>query len=98
QTVVHLGRGPTDAQKVAVLFEQPTCVVEGCNRTRIEYDHTVDWRTTHHTKVGELGAKCHHHHLQKTLYGWDLVEAVGKRPMGPPDDPAPPNNKNKAPP
>jgi hypothetical protein len=98
--VTHLGRGPTDAQKIAVLFRQPVCIVEGCNRTRIEFDHRTPWAQTHYTRVDDLQGPCHHHHRLKTVYGWELVDGTVKRPMVPPDDPRHPNNKNmnKAPP
>jgi hypothetical protein len=96
--VTHLGRGPTVAQQVAVLFQQPLCTVEGCPRTRCEYDHTRDWRYTHHTRVDELTPHCRHHHALKTIHGWALVEGTGKRPMVPPHDPRHPDNKNRPPP
>jgi len=96
--VTHLGRGPTDAQKVAVLFRQPVCIVEGCNRSRLEFDHRTPWAQTHHTRVDDLQGPCHFHHRQKTLYGWELAVGTGKRPMVPPDDPRHPHNQNKAPP
>jgi hypothetical protein len=96
--VTHLGRGPTIAQQVALLFQQPVCIVEGCYRRRCEYDHTEDWRFTRHTRVDELALKCDHHHRLKTVHGWSLVEGAGKRPMVPPDDPRHPRNKNRRPP
>ena len=34
--VTHLGRGPTTAQKIALLWTNPTCSVQGCHRRRIE--------------------------------------------------------------
>ena len=45
--VTHLGRGPTAAQRVALLFQQPGCTVEGCHRTRCEIDHRHDYAQTH---------------------------------------------------
>jgi hypothetical protein len=96
--VTHLGRGPTEAQKVALLFQQPICIVEGCYRTRVEYDHTVDWRYTRHTRVDELAPKCAYHHAQKTVHGWALVEGTGQRPMVPPEHPRHPSNANRSPP
>jgi hypothetical protein len=40
RNVTSLGRGPTAAQKVALLWEQPTCAVEHCGRrARLEADH-----------------------------------------------------------
>ena len=56
--VTHLGRGPMEAQKVALLFRHPLCTVEGY-RTRCEYDHTVDWQYTHHTRIDELAPSAH---------------------------------------
>jgi hypothetical protein len=96
--VTHLGRGPTIAQEVALLFRQPLCTVEGCYRTRVEYDHTLDWRYSRHTRVDELATKCGFHHAQKTVHGWALVEGTGKRPMVPPDHPRHPDNQHKPPP
>jgi len=98
--VTHLGRAPTDAQKVAVLFRQPVCIVEGCNRTRLEFDHRTLWAQTRYTRVDDLQAPCAHHHRQKTLYGWELVDGTGKRPMVSPHDPRHPNHtsQNEAPP
>jgi hypothetical protein len=96
--VTHLGRGPTEAQKVALLFRQPLCTVEGCYRTRCEYDHTIDWQYTHHTRVDELAPKCAHHHGLKTIHGWSLVEGTGKRAMVPPGDPRHPSHKSRPPP
>ncbi|MEY2461613.1 MAG: hypothetical protein QOG30_3443, partial [Acidimicrobiaceae bacterium] len=38
--VTHLGRGPNIAQKIALLWQQPVCIREGCNNTaRVEYNH-----------------------------------------------------------
>ena len=101
--VTHLGRGPTDAQKVAVLFRQPVCIVEGCHRTRLEFDHRTPWAQTRHTRVDDLQGPCPFHHRQKTVHGWELIDGTGKRPMVPPHDPRHPNHtttatNNKAPP
>jgi hypothetical protein len=96
--VTHLGRGPTEAQKVALLFQQPVCVVEGCYRTRVEYDHRTAWARTHHTRLDDLDPPCGHHHALKTVHGWALVEGNGKRPMVPPEDPRHPDNRNRPPP
>jgi hypothetical protein len=97
-SVTHLGRGPTVAQGSGVVVPQPLRTVEGCCRTRVEYEHTVEWRYTRHTRVDELAPKCSFHFAQKTVHGWALVEGTGERPMVPPDHPRHPNNKNKAPP
>jgi len=84
--VTHLGRGPTLAQQIALLFQQPLCTVEGCYRTRVEFDHREDWVRTRHTRVDECDPLCTHHHDQKTYGGWALIEGTGKRPMVCPDD------------
>jgi hypothetical protein len=84
--VTHLGRAPTTAQAIALLFQQPLCTVEGCYRTRVEIDHRIDWATTHHTRVDECDPLCHHHHSQKTRHHWALVDGTGKRVMVPPTD------------
>ena len=91
--VTHLGRGATTAQQVALLYQQPSCTVEGCCRTRVEFDHVVNWSDTHHTVLAELEPLCNHHHDKKTLEGWMLIDATGKRPMVPPTDPRHPNYK-----
>ena len=91
--VTHLGRGPTAAQTVALLWQNPTCIVEGCDRTHREVDHREDWAKTKHTRLDELELPCDLHHDLKTYHGWALVEGTGKRPMVPPDDPRHPDNK-----
>lgn len=88
--VTHLGRGPSAAQRVALLWSQPGCTVEGCHRRRVEIDHRVPWAETRRTRLGELDALCPAHHDLKTHEGWALVEGAGKRPMVPPDHPAHP--------
>lgn len=93
--VTHLGRGPSAAQRVALLWQQPLCIVEGCYRTRVEIDHEygVEWARTHHTRLDELGPKCADHHKLKTHHGWALVDGIGKRKLVPPDHPDHPRNK-----
>jgi len=84
--VTHLGRGPTAAQKIALAWTNPTCSVEGCYRSRIEYDHRDDYARTRHTRLDELDPLCGYHHGLKTRHGWALVAGTGKRAMIPPDD------------
>ena len=91
--VTHLGRGPTAAQLVALLWQNALCIVEGCDRTHREVDHREDWAKTKHTRLDELELPCDEHHDLKTRHGWALVEGTGKRPMVPPDDPRHPNIK-----
>jgi hypothetical protein len=72
--VTSLGRGPTAAQKIAMLWGAPGCVVTGCPRMAgIEHDHRVEWRHTHHTTIRELDRLCDHHHDLKTYKGWALI-------------------------
>ena len=93
--VTHLGRGPSVAQKVALLWESPICIVEGCFKTRVEIDHNYgfEWAKTHHTRLDELEPKCDDHHDLSTYHGWALVEGSGKRKLVPPDHPDHPRNK-----
>ncbi len=85
--VTHLGRGPTVAQRIALLWSSPHCIVEGCHRRRVEIDHREPWAETRHTVLDELEPCCDHHHDKKTYEGWELVVGTGRRPMVPPDDP-----------
>ena len=91
--VTHLGRGPSAAQKVALLWQNRGCIVEGCDRTHVEFDHRVDYRYTKHTRLDELEPMCDDHHDKKTYEGWALVEGTGKRKLVPPDHPDHPRNK-----
>jgi hypothetical protein len=90
--VTHLGRGPTTAQKIALMWANPTCTVEGCHRRRIEYDHRKPWSETRHTRLDELDPLCEFHHDLKTRLGWALVPGTGKRAFVPPDDPRHPRH------
>jgi hypothetical protein len=90
--VTHLGRGPTTAQKIALMWANDTCIAEGCHRRRIEYDHRTPWAQTRHTRLDELDPLCEFHHDLKTRLGWALVPGKGKRPFVPPDDPRHPRH------
>jgi hypothetical protein len=85
--VTHLGRGPTAAQRAALLWTNPTCSVQGCHRTRVENDHREPWAQTRHTRIDELDLLCEFHHDLKTRRGYTLVQGSGKRAFVPPDDP-----------
>ena len=91
--VTHLGRGPTAAQKIALAWSSPGCIVEGCWRTRVEHDHRQPWADTRHTRLDELDPLCEFHHDLKTRHGWALIAGTGKRPMVPPDDPRHPERQ-----
>ena len=95
RNVTHLGRGPSTAQKIALLWEQPLCTREGCGRrVRLEYDHVdgFEYRKTRHTRLDELAPLCEPDHDLKTHHGWALVEGTGVRPMVPPHDPRHPRH------
>ena len=95
--VVHLGRGPNAAQKVALWWSSPGCIVEGCSRTHTEFDHREDFARTRHTTLSELEPMCDPHHDRKTHEGWALVPGKGKRPLVPPDDPRHPKHQPRPP-
>ncbi len=94
--VTHLGRGPKVAQKIALLWQSPCCSVDGCTRTRIEFDHREPWANTKHTRLDELDALCTFHHDLKHRDGWALVDGTGRRPMVPSDHSDHPKNRPKA--
>jgi len=85
--ITHLARGPTAAQRIALLWQSPTCTVEGCARTRVEIDHRVPWARSQHTLIDELDPLCSHHHDQKHRYARALIEGTGPRPIVPPGPP-----------
>jgi Domain of unknown function (DUF222) len=86
--VTHLGRGPTAAQRIAMLWRSPACEVQGCTSSvGIQADHRVPWADDRVTELANLDPLCAHHHRLKTHAGWALIPGTGKRPMVPPDDP-----------
>ena len=85
--VTHLGRGPTAAQRAALLWMNPSCSVVGCHRTRVEWDHREPWAQTRHTRLDGLDPLCSFHHDLKTRLSWALAPGKGKRAFVPPDDP-----------
>ena len=93
-SVVHLGRGPNAAQKIALLWSQPTCSRQGCDQlwTHTDIDHRTPWAHTHRTELAGLDRLCRHDHHLKTVHGWALIDGTGPRPMVPPDHPNHPNN------
>jgi len=86
--VAHLGRRPNAYQQSALEWLYPSCAVEGCPaQARLEFDHRLDWATTHYTVFDLLDRLCPHHHDLKTRANWSLVEGRGKRTFVAPDDP-----------
>jgi Domain of unknown function (DUF222) len=91
--ITHLGRGPTTAQKIAMMWTNPLCSVQGCHRRRIEYDHQKPWAQTKHTRLDELDPLCSFHHDLKTRLHWALEPGKGTRALVPPDDPRHPSQQ-----
>lgn len=86
--VTYLGRGPSAAQRIALLWQMPRCSRLGCNRqARLQVDHRTPFAKRRVTELGNLDPLCEHDHRLKTTSGWSLVEGTGCRPMVPPDHP-----------
>lgn len=95
--LTHLGRGPTAAQRLALLWSSPTCAVAGCNGVRYQHDHRIPYATTKHTRLDELDPLCPRHHERKTRENWELVVGKGKRAFVPPTDPRHPRYRTTEP-
>jgi hypothetical protein len=91
--VVHLGRGPTAAQRIALLWASPKCTNERCSSTLVQIDHRRPWADTKQTVLQELDPLCPHDHRLKTHAGWALVPGNGRRAFVPPSDPRHPRNR-----
>jgi Domain of unknown function (DUF222) len=87
--VTSLGRGPTAAQRVALLWNTPACTNSECDHTlAIQYDHRTPWAHDRVTELGNLDRLCPRPcHYRKTHEGWALVPGSGRRPLVPPGDP-----------
>lgn len=86
--VTHLGRGPTAAQRIALLWTSPRCTNSRCSHTlQIQHDHRKPWAEVHETTIDNLDRLCGPCHKLKTRDGWALVQGKGRRPLLPPDDP-----------
>jgi Domain of unknown function (DUF222) len=98
--VTSLGRGPTAAQRVALLWASPACTNSDCDNTLgIEHDHRTPWTDVHETTLDNLDRLCRNPcHARKTHEGWALVPGAGRRPLVPPDDPRHPANSGVSPP
>ncbi|MGH9228776.1 MAG: hypothetical protein ACRD07_08610 [Acidimicrobiales bacterium] len=99
--VTHLGRAPSAAQRIALLWNSPACTVLGCPRLHhrgIQHDHRTPWTAVHETTLDNIDRLCDHHHHLKTRRGWALVPGTGRRPMVPPDDPRHPDHQPTGPP
>jgi hypothetical protein len=95
--VTHLGRGPSAAQRVALLWSSPWCTNLTCSHSlQIQHDHRTPWTEVHETTLDNIDRLCGPCHKRKTHDGWALVDGKGRRPLVPPDDPRHP--KRAAPP
>ncbi|MBA2496557.1 MAG: HNH endonuclease [Acidimicrobiia bacterium] len=92
--VTHLGRGPAAAQRIALLWQAPTCTRLGCpRRAHLQIDHRTPWADCHVTELANLDPLCGADHALKTRRGWALVSGTGRRPMVPPDHPDHPRGR-----
>jgi Domain of unknown function (DUF222) len=96
--VTHLGRGPTAAQRIALLWASPWCTNSLCSHTlQIQHDHRRPWTEVHETTLDNLDRLCGPCHKRKTHDGWALVEGTARRPLVPPDDPRHPADRASRP-
>jgi hypothetical protein len=91
--VTHLGRGPTAAQRVALLWSKPKCANVECSSMFVQLDHREPWAKTKHTRLDELDPLCPHDHDLKTNHRWSLVDGHARRAFVGPNDPRHPRNK-----
>jgi Domain of unknown function (DUF222) len=96
--VTSVGRGPTAAQRIALLWNTPGCTNSECDHTLgIQHDHRVPWADDQVTELPNLDRLCPNPcHRLKTHDGWALVLGTGRRPLVPPDHPRHPNNTRSA--
>ena len=90
RNVTHLGRGPSTAQKLALLWEQPVCrrqVAAAVLASSTTMRPASSTGKTKHTRIDELDLLCEPDHDLKSRAGWSLVTGTGIRPMVPPNDP-----------
>jgi hypothetical protein len=91
--VTNLGRGPTAAQRVALLWTSPWCTNSLCSHTlEIQCDHRKPWVAVHETTLDNLDRLCGPCHKRKTHEGWALVAGKGRRPLVPAGHPRHPDN------
>jgi Domain of unknown function (DUF222) len=96
--VTHLGRGPTAAQRIALLWATPACTNTQCGHTLgIQHDHRTPWTQAQETVLDNLDRLCTPCHRRKTHHGWALVAGTSPRPLVPPDDPRHPAHRGSPP-
>jgi hypothetical protein len=86
--VVNLARGPTRAQRIALLWRNGgMCEMTECPCRAREIDHDIEWAKDKRTLLDNLHSYCDHHHDLKTR-GWARLEAPdGTVELVSPDDP-----------
>jgi hypothetical protein len=96
---VHLGRGPTAAQQIALLWSQPQCARVGYDQTwtHAQVDHRTPWAHTQETSLANLDRLCPFDHRLKTHDGWSLIAGTGQRLMVPPGHPLHPDSTSDPP-
>jgi hypothetical protein len=73
QQVKRFGRRPSAAVRSALVAQatlvhgQVVCEEDGCDRTDIEWDHTLPWADGGPTELDNLTPRCRGHHRAKTL-------------------------------
>jgi hypothetical protein len=96
--ITHMGRGPTAAQRIALLWTSPACTNLQCTNTlAIQHDHRTPWADVHETTLDNLDRLCPPCHRRKTHHDWALATGTGRRPLVPPDDPRHPHRARAAP-
>jgi hypothetical protein len=91
--VVHLGRGPTAAQRISLLWSSPKCANEACSSSFVQIDHRKPWVADQRTLLANLDPLCTHDHDLKTNQGWSLVVGKGRRAFVGPKDSRHPRNR-----
>jgi hypothetical protein len=87
QRVVHLGRGPTAAQRTALEADHTTCCIDGCADPPKVIDHHHRYADDGPLTLANLGPLCATHDGRKTHDGWVLVRHGRSRrllPLGHP--------------
>jgi hypothetical protein len=89
--VVHLGRGPSAAQRIALLWTSPQCTNQACPHRWTQVDHRVPYEECKVTELANLDPMCARDHWLKTYRGWAYVDGTGRRAFVAPDDPRHPD-------
>jgi hypothetical protein len=94
--VTHLGRGPSAAQRIALLWTSPWCTnSRGSPTLQIQHDHRTPWPDVHETTLDNIDRLCQPCQRRKTHDGWALVDGKGRRASCPPTPPATPTRRHQ---